>query len=97
MTIDEIKVEHIEPTGEYMLIKSLQEKEITSKSGIILNVGSQGATATLGEVVKAGELSNFKVGSTVMFRRYSLDEIELKNIGKFNFIANDDVIAVCNP
>ena len=93
----DILAEEIFPTGEFMLIEPVGfVGEQVSKAGIIIASASNSATPTLGKVLRAGEKANYKEGDLVFFRRYSLDEIEVKVTDgkrKFLFIGNEDCIA----
>ena len=92
----DITEEEIFPQGDFMLIEPIGfTGEQKTKSGIILSEQSSSATPTIGLIKRAGESAKYKEGDMVFFRRYSLDEIEIKvsdGKKKFLFIANEDVI-----
>lgn len=93
ITWDDIAIENILPQDDFMLISPMRQEEKKTKGGIIVSdVGNMGATPTIGEVVKRGPNARFDIGTTVMFRKYSVDEIAIKQIGTMYFIANEDVI-----
>lgn len=92
----EVKTEELFPSGNYMLVEPITGEGQT-KSGIIINVGSDGAVPTLGRVARHGELSKFHDDDILIFRRYSVDEIKVTDTTgskKLCFINDEDVIAV---
>lgn len=97
----DISVDEIIPQGEMMLIEPLEfGGEQVTKSGIHLGTTVTQATPTLAKVIRSGPDAEFKPGSYVIFRRYSLDEIELKvsdGKRKFNFVSNEDIIGEYKP
>ena len=97
----QITVDEIFPQGEMMLVDPIEfSGEQSTKSGIVLVTEHTQATPTLARILRAGPDAKYKEDSIVFFRRYSLDEIEVKmSTGKrkLNFINTEDVISEYRP
>ena len=98
---ENIAVEEIIPQGDMMLIEPMGfTGEQKTKSGIVIANQESSATPSIGKILAAGTKAKYKVGEMVFFRRYSLDEIEVKMADgkkKMSFIATEDVIAEYKP
>lgn len=76
----------IRPLGNRILVKQLSTEEVT-KSGIILPDTADKEKKAQGKIVAVGngaEITNLglKVGDTVVFGKYSGDEVEMDEEGK---------------
>jgi co-chaperonin GroES (HSP10) len=90
-----IDVRDIVPLKTGIIIKEL-ERETVTESGLELTETQNSGTPVVGTVVAVGEESRFKIGDTVFFRRYSVDELSFIVDGKkqtVNFITDDEVVA----
>lgn len=77
----------IKPIGEYILVEPLDEQEKTTASGLVIQSTSKGERPQKGKIVALGSgrvtedgktvKFNVEVGQTVMFKRYSPEEIEI--------------------
>ena len=76
----------VKPLGNRVLVKQLSTEEVT-KSGIVLpdtadkEKKAQGTIVAVGNVDEISKLG-LKVGDTVVFGKYSGDEVELDEDGK---------------
>lgn len=76
-----IKLEKITPVESLQsphryLIKPYEAAKET-KSGIVRENNSNTSSAkSIGTILKSSEGARFKIGQTVLFRRYSLDEVK---------------------
>lgn len=93
----EINEKTIRPTGDRLLIKVLERDEET-KGGLITSDTASNSAPVVGDVIRVGEMAKYQTGQTVMFRRYSVDEIRvLTETGEediFYFIESGDVLGV---
>jgi len=76
----------IKPLGNRILVKQLSSEEVT-KSGIVLPDTADKEKKAQGKIVELGageEIAKLglKVGDTVVFGKYSGDEVELEEDGK---------------
>ncbi len=76
----------IKPLGNRILVKQLSSEEVT-KSGIVLPDTADKEKKAQGKIVELGtgsEISSFglKTGDTVVFGKYSGDEVEMEEDGK---------------
>ena len=72
---------NIKPIGERILVKPLKEDEVT-KSGIVLPSNAEKEKKAQGKIVALGsgeeiKKLGLKVGDTVVFGKYSGDEVEV--------------------
>ncbi len=77
----------IKPIGAYILVKPLKEEEKTA-SGLIMQTSGKGERPQKGEIVALGTggkdengkaiVFNVKIGDSVLFKKYSPEEIELE-------------------
>jgi chaperonin GroES len=93
----------IKPIGDRVLVKPLKEEEVT-KSGIVLPSNAEKEKKAQGKIEALGSGSaistlGLKVGDTVVFGKYSGDEVEVDgeeykilNVGKEK--DESDVLAV---
>lgn len=91
----------IRPLGGRVLVKPLEEEEVTD-SGLIIPATAEKEKPQQGEVVALGtgktedgkkvEFS-VKKGDTVLFKKYAPDEIELDGV-EYLVIEEDDILAV---
>lgn len=90
-------INRISPKKNRILILPKNRSDVT-KSGIILPEAESNATPVIGTIVKAGPLSTYEVGQTVMWRRFSIDELKVEvETGEeviFYFVEDEEVIAV---
>ena len=93
---------NIKPLSNNIFLEALQVAEKT-KSGILIPETAEKNKPTMGKVVaigpgkfrESGELVpiSLKVGDTVLFKQYGMDEIEID--GKKYLVGNvDDVLAI---
>ena len=85
----------IKPIGLRVVIKP-EEAKTATESGIILPTGeeakAQGKIIALGTDKKIQEL-RLEVGQTVIYSKYSGDEVEVDD-GKFLIIKCEDILAI---
>ena len=77
----------IRPIGEYVLVEPESEQEKTTASGLVIQSTSKGERPQKGKIVALGSgrvtedgktvKFNVEVGQTVMFKRYSPEEVEM--------------------
>lgn len=77
---------HVKPLGNRVLVKQLSTEEVT-KSGIVLPDTADKEKKAQGKIVEVGngeEIARLglKVGDTVVFGKYSGDEVEIEEDGK---------------
>ena len=68
-----------------------------SKSGLIMPDKELASLPVMGEVIANGAESTFKKGQTVMFRKYSLDELKFMTAEgevKLNLLEDEEIVAV---
>jgi len=87
----------IQPLGDRILVKLLEEKEVT-KSGIVLPDIAEKEKKAEGEVVAVGDgekvrKMNLKVGDKVMFGKYAGDEVQIDKV-EHKFLKEDEILAV---
>lgn len=70
-----ININDIKPCGARVLVKIFEDAQ-TTKTGLILPEKDITNMPVMGKVIKAGETSAFPEGTTVLFRKYSLDELK---------------------
>jgi len=67
----------LKPIGARVLIKPYIAADKTS-SGLYMETNNNTAAAPVkGEVVEAGDKSQFKKGDTIWFRRYAVDSLKI--------------------
>jgi chaperonin GroES len=76
----------VKPLGNRILVKQLSTEEVT-KSGIVLPATADKEKKAQGKVIELGngeEIAKLglKIGDTVVFGKYSGDEVELDEDGK---------------
>jgi chaperonin GroES len=76
----------IKPLGNRVLVKQLSSEEVT-KSGIVLPDTADKEKKAQGKIVELGageeiKTLGLKVGDTVVFGKYSGDEVEMEEDGK---------------
>lgn len=89
-------IERIIPKKNRILIQPKQRGEVT-KSGIILPESDSNATPVMGTIIAAGNESEYAVGQTVLWRRFSVDELKIETPEEeiiMYFVEDDEVIAV---
>lgn len=70
--------------------------EKTTESGLILSEKENEAAPVVGTVVRKGSESKYEVGQTVLFRRYSIDELKLQSASGdtiVHLIEDEEVVA----
>ncbi len=86
----------IKPLGNRVLVKPVQEEEVT-KAGIILPETAKEKKAE-GEIIAIGngekiEKFNLKIGQRVLFGKYAGDELKIDD-QDYKIIGHDDLLAV---
>lgn len=93
----------IKPIGEYILVEAVDEQEKTTASGLVIQSTIKGERPQKGTIVALGTgritedgktvKFNVEVGQTVMFKRYSPEEVEMD--GKsYLLMKESDLLAV---
>ncbi len=92
----------LRPLGDRVVVKPLSQDEVT-KSGIIMPATVDKERPERGEIIAIGPgklLDNgsfapmgVKVGDTVVFKKYSPDEVKIDNI-EYLVISESDIMAV---
>lgn len=87
----------IKPLGDRVLVKPRLAEEVT-KSGIVLPATAEKEQKEQGEVVAVGngpklKKLRLKVGDTVVFGKYSGDEIEIDKV-EYKFLKEDDILGI---
>jgi len=87
---------NIKPLGNRVLVKPVQEAEVT-KAGIILPETAKEKKAE-GEIIAIGngekiEKFNLKIGQRVLFGKYAGDELKIDD-QDYKIISHDDLLAV---
>jgi len=93
---------NIKPLGDRVIIKPINE-DITTKSGIVLPETVDKEKPERGEVIAVGPgrlldggqtaPMSVKVGDKVMFKKYSPDEIKIKE-EKYLVISESDILVI---
>jgi chaperonin GroES len=96
------KAPKLKPIGEYILVEPVEEEEKTA-SGLILQTSGKGERPQKGKIVALGtgrkddngKVIQFSVeaGQTVIFKRYSPEDIELEG-NKYLLMKESDILAV---
>ncbi len=86
----------IQPLGDRVLVKVLESEETTA-SGIVLPDSAKEKKAE-GEIIAIGEGEeikklNLNVGDTVLFGKYSGDDVEIENV-EHKILKEEEVLAV---
>lgn len=97
---------NIKPLGNNVVVKAVSEEE-TTQSGIILPDTVNKEKPEKGEVIAIGPgklmdngskaAMNVQVGDKVIFKKYSPDEIKLREDGKeveYLILSEDDILAI---
>lgn len=92
----------IKPIGEYILVKPAEDDEVTA-SGLIIQTSGKGERPQKGEIIALGSgrkdesgkiiAFNVEIGQTVMFKKYSPEEVEIDN-DKYLLMKEGDILAV---
>jgi len=100
MANDTIK---IKPIGGYILIEAAEEGEKKTASGLIIQDSSKGERPQKGKVIALGSGQkdekgnnlpwNVEVGQTVMFKKYSPEDVETDG-KKYLLMKEADILAV---
>lgn len=91
----ELTPDKLFPAQDFMLVEPVGG-ETLSKSGLIIQQGSSGAVPTMGKVLRAGPNAPYKVDAILLFRRYSVDEIIIRDAAgekKLSWVQTEDVIS----
>jgi co-chaperonin GroES (HSP10) len=95
--MESFSIEQIQPLAKYILVKPL-ERPAETVTGFLMPEEGYTPTPVCGEVISAGEGSQFKIGDTVFFRRYSVDSLKFTNsngkIEEVNLISDDEIVAI---
>lgn len=93
---------NIKPLGGRVLVQTLEEEEVTASGLIIPDTADkekpqQGVVVALGtgRRTEDGKILDFnvKVGDTIVFKKYSPDEIEIDGV-EYLIMDEDDILAV---
>lgn len=87
----------IKPLGDRILVKPQTAAEVT-KSGIVLPDSAEKQQKEQGEVVAIGtgekiKKLHLKVGQTVVFGKYSGEEIEIDKV-EYKFLKDEDILGI---
>lgn len=88
---------NLQPVGNRVLVRPLSEEEVTA-SGILLPSTHDREKKAEGEVVAIGDGEDVKkinltVGATVLFGKYSGDDVEY-NKEDLKFLKHDEILAI---
>lgn len=88
---------NLQPVGDRVLVRPLTEEEVT-QSGIVLPDTVDKEKKAEGEVLAIGDGEdvkklNINVGDTVLFGKYSGDDVEY-NDEELKFLKDEEVLAV---
>ncbi|MFA6474959.1 MAG: co-chaperone GroES [Patescibacteria group bacterium] len=88
---------NLQPVGDRVLVRPLTEQEVTA-SGIVLPNTVDREKKAEGEVLAIGDGENakkltLKVGDTIVFGKYSGDDIEF-NDEDLKFLKHDEILAI---
>ena len=84
------------PIGERVLVRPFTEEDLKRKkasSGIILPDSVSKEKSAQGKVLSVGETKKVKVGDTVVFSKYSYDEIEMDG-EELYLIKEENILAI---
>ncbi|MDQ6986071.1 MAG: co-chaperone GroES [Candidatus Dojkabacteria bacterium] len=94
----------IQPVGGNILVKPAKEEETTA-SGLIIQTSGKGEKPQKGEIVAVGSgllddsgkliPFNVKVGQTVMFKKYSPEDVEIDG-EDYLIMKESDILAIFN-
>jgi len=90
-----VSQENIVPSKGYLLLE-IPEKTTQLVSGVLLGNSDNESTPVMGKVISVAANSSYEVGQTIMFRRYSVDELKVKDAEgekKFYLLEEDSVLA----
>lgn len=87
----------IKPLGDRILIKPLTSEQ-TTRSGIVIPDSAEKEQKEQGEVVAVGSGAAIKKlrlrpGDTVLFGKYSGDEVEIDKV-QYKFLKDEDVLGI---
>lgn len=87
----------IKPLGDRILVKPLTSEQVT-KGGIVLPATAEKEQKEQGEVVAVGgglKIKKLRLapGQTVVFGKYSGDEIEIDKV-EYKFLKEEDVLGI---
>jgi chaperonin GroES len=93
---------NIKPVGEYILVEPVEEAETTT-SGLIMQTSSKGERPQKGKIIALGSgkrdesgklvAFNVEVGQTVLFKKYSPEDIEMDG-KKYLLMKESDILAI---
>ena len=87
----------INPVGTYLLLE-IYDKPTESESGLEIVNGTTNFMPIAGIVLKVGDKATYKVGESVVFRRYSADELNTTSLKdeetRFFLLDSSEVIAI---
>jgi len=88
---------NLRPLGDRIIVKPSTTEEVT-KSGIVLPDTVEKEKKEQGEVIAVGTGEKIvklglKIGDTVMFGKYSGDEVEVEDV-EYKVLKDEDVLAV---
>jgi len=85
------------PIGKRVLISPIEAANKTESGLVMENSSNTASLPVKGEVLEVGELSQFKKGDIVLFRRFSVDSIKLiteKGEIETFFVDDEDILAI---
>ncbi len=95
--MDNFTIDQIQPLQKYILVQPIGRPTETS-TGFVMPEEGYSPTPVVGKVLAVGEMSQFKIGQTVFFRRYSVDELKFVSPDGQNqivsLLGDDEVVAI---
>ena len=92
-----ITTENIVPLKNFLLIDASSSRPTETSSGFVLPEERYSPTPVLGTVIAAGPQATIKVGQTVLFRRFSIDEMKFNTDGTqqvISLLSEDEIVGV---
>ncbi|MEK7508976.1 MAG: co-chaperone GroES [Patescibacteria group bacterium] len=94
---------NIKPLGDHVVVKPLEGKEEATRAGIILPDTIDKEKPEQGKVMAVGPgkllengsraVMSVKVGDSILFKKYSPDEIKIKN-EEYLVLSESDILAI---
>lgn len=93
----QITLDNIKPKKNFIIVDPSSARADETSSGFVLPEERYTPTPVIGTVRAVGPESEFKIGQTVFFRRFSIDELKFNVDGKkqvVSLISDDEVVAI---
>ena len=90
-----ITVENVVPKKNMLLLEPYKQADET-EGGLVISQGDGFASPIMGTVLRVGSKATYKVGTVVMFRKYSVDALKLNTSEgqkEFYLLEDEEVIA----